>query len=51
VDIYKDDEFTIEQWVHDLIATNTAINDTLPTITGNTGLILVEELSYIAPAE
>ena len=37
----------MEQWVHDLIATNTTVNNTSPTTTGNTGLILVEELSYI----
>ena len=35
----------MEQWVHDLIATDTAVNNTSPTTTGNTGLILVEELS------
>ena len=51
MDRYKDDEFIVEQWVHDLIATDTAVNDTLLTITGNTGLILVEELSYTTPVE
>ena len=41
----------MEQWVHDFIVTDTAVNNTLLTITGNTGLILVEELSYITPVE
>ena len=50
-DTHKDDEFTVEQWVHDLIVTDTAVNDTLPTIIGNTGLILVEELSHTVPGE
>ena len=47
--ICKDDKFTVEQWVHDLIATDTAVNNTLLTTIGNTSLILVEELSYITP--
>ena len=47
MDIYKDNKFTIEQWVYNLIATDTIIHNTLPTIIGNTGLILAEELSYI----
>ena len=51
MDIYKDNKFIIKQWVHDLIATDTAVNDTLLTITGNTGLILAEGLSYIVLAE
>ena len=37
--------------MHDLIVTNTAVNNTLPTTTGNTGLILAEELSHTTPAE
>ena len=41
----------MEQWVHDFIATDTAVNNTSPTTTGNTGLILTEELSYTTPAE
>ena len=41
----------MEQWVYNFIATDTAVNDTLLTTTGNTGLILVEELSYITPIE
>ena len=50
-DTYKDDEFTMEQWVHKLTATNTAVNNTSPIITGNTGLILAEKLSYTALTE
>ena len=49
MDTHKDNKFTVEQWVYDLIATNTAVNNTLPTTTGNTGLILVEELSHTTP--
>ena len=41
----------MEQWVHDFIATDTAVNNTSPTTTGNTGLILAEELSHITPIE
>ena len=37
--------------MYDFIATDTAINNTSPTITGNTGLILAEKLSYITPTE
>ena len=51
MDIYKDNKFTVEQWIYNFIATNTAINNTSPTTTGNTSLILVKELSYITPAE
>jgi hypothetical protein len=49
VDIYKDNKFTIEQWVYDFIVTDTAVNNTSLTTTGNTSLILAEELSYIIP--
>ena len=45
--MYKNDKFTIEKQVYDFTATDTAINNILLTITGNTSLILVEELSYI----
>jgi len=41
----------MEQWVHDFTATDTTVNNTSLTITGNTGLILAEELSHTAPAE
>jgi hypothetical protein len=51
VDIYEDDKFTIKQWVYNLIATDPAINNTLPTTIGNTGLILTEELSHTTPTE
>ena len=51
MDTYKNNKFTVEQWVYDFIATDTTINNTSLTITGNTGLILVEELSYITPIE
>ena len=51
MDIYKDDEFTIKQWVYNFIATDTAVNNTSLIIIGNTGLILAEELSYITPIE
>jgi hypothetical protein len=51
VDIYKDNKFTIEQWVYDFIVTNSAINNTSPTTTENTDLILVKELSHITPIE
>jgi hypothetical protein len=47
VDTYKDNKFIIKQWVHNFIVTDLAINNTLLTTIGNTGLILVEELSYI----
>lgn len=50
-DTHEDDEFTVEQWVYDLIATDTTVNDTSPTTTGNTDLILAEELSHTTPAE
>jgi hypothetical protein len=49
VDTYKDDKFTIEQWVYDFIVTDITINNTLLTTTGNTSLILAEELSHIIP--
>ena len=48
MDIYKDDEFTVEKWAYDFIVANTTVNNTLLTIIGNTNLILVEKLSYIA---
>jgi hypothetical protein len=51
VDTYKDNKFTVKKWVHDFIVTDTAVNNTLLTTTGNTGLILAEELSYITPTE
>ena len=51
MDTYKDNKFIMEQWVYNLIATDTAINNTLPTTIGNTGLILAEELSHITPIE
>ena len=41
----------MEQWVHNLIATNTTVNNTLLTTTGNTSLILAEKLSYTTPIE
>jgi hypothetical protein len=47
VDTYKDNKFTVEQWVYNFIATDPIINDTSPTTIGNTSLILAEELSYI----
>jgi hypothetical protein len=46
---YKDNKFTVEQWVHNFIVTDPAINNTSLTTTGNTSLILAEELSYITP--
>ena len=51
MDIYKDNKFTIEQWVYNLIVTDTAVNNTLPTTIGNTSLILAEKLSYTTPVE
>jgi hypothetical protein len=51
VDIYKDNEFTVEQWVYDFIAINTTVNNTLLTTIGNTSLILTKELSYITLIE
>ena len=39
----------MEQWVYNFIVTDTAVNNTLLTTTGNTSLILVKELSYITP--
>jgi hypothetical protein len=51
VDTYKDNKFTIEQWVHNFIVTNLAVNNTLLTTTGNTSLILAEELSHTTLTE
>jgi hypothetical protein len=51
VDTYKDNKFTVEQWVYNLIATDLAVNNTSPITTGNTGLILAKELSHITPTE
>ena len=47
MDTYKDNKFTIEQWVYNFIVTNTTVNNILLTTIKNTGLILVEKLSYI----
>ena len=47
MDIYKDNEFTMEKWIYNFIITDTAINNTLLIIIGNISLILVEELSCI----
>jgi hypothetical protein len=49
VDTHKDNKFTIEQWVYNLIATDPAVNNTSLTTIGNIGLILAEELSHITP--
>jgi hypothetical protein len=46
VDTHEDNKFTVEQWVYNFITTDPAVNNTLPTTTGNTSLILAEELSY-----
>ena len=49
MDIYKNNKFTIEQWVYNLIATNTVINNTSLTIIENTSLIFIKELSHTIP--
>ena len=51
MDRYKDNEFIVKQWVYNLIATDTAVNNTLLIIIGNTSLILAEKLSHITPVE